>query len=131
MRILRVKINLNHLRRDIDSNYPRFRELFYRALVANLAAYNMLHGIILNTTVIEDSHFNQLLLYLANSGVSLQEVIGQIDSDIGKFMYADTSVYVEDFLRHHHNPKSLNLYSCELDETYHLVITNRQIPYAG
>ena len=73
MRTHQLKINFNNLKHDIEKDYFKFRDIFYRCLVANLAIFHTTKQPLLHNTILEDAHNNQLLHYLINKQA---EIVG-------------------------------------------------------
>jgi hypothetical protein len=127
MRSLTLKININHLRGDIDRDYFKFKDSFYKCLIVNLCIYNTFHGNILASSIIEDSHYNQYLLYLANRQSTMEELIAEIDPVHATTIFLDSNIYLEEFINTKHDANVMNLYSLTIDDTYNIVITNKQL----
>lgn len=127
MRTFQLKINFNNLSRDIEKDYFKHKDIFYRCLIVNLCTYNLLHSPILHNTIIEDSHYNQYLLHLVNRGGVVEDMIREIDTLHHMSLFLDTNVYLEEFIQLKHNPKTLNLYHLTIDDGYNAVITNKHL----
>lgn len=127
MRTQVLKINVVNLKHEIERDYFRFKELFYRCLVVNLCVYNTFHQNVLQSTIIEDGHYNQFLLFLTQKACSIPEMIAEIDPVHAASTFLDTNLYLEEFINMKHDPSLMNLYSLTIDDTYHIVITNKQI----
>jgi hypothetical protein len=96
-------------------------------MIGNLCIYNQLYGTVLTTSLIEDSHYNQYLMYLANRQVTLEGIVAEIDSPYNLSVFLDTSIYFEEFIKYKHDPTKLNLYNLSIDDNYNIVVTNRQL----
>lgn len=130
MRTHQLKINFNNLKHDIERDYFKFRDIFYRCLVANLAIFHITKQPLLHNTVLEDAHHNQLLHYLINKQASCEEIIAQI-SDLNYIQsFLDTNVYIEEFILLRHVGNVINLYDMSIDDSYNVVITNKQLKTA-
>lgn len=127
MRTHVLKINVSNLKRDIENDYFRYKELFYRCLIVGLCVHNSFSRNVLHTTIIEDSHYNQFLMYLAQKVCSVQEMIAEIDPVHAATTFIDMNLYLDEFLHMKHDNELLNLYSLTIDDTYNIVITNKQI----
>lgn len=128
MRTLTLKINVNNLREQIQRDYFKYRDLFYRCLVVNLCSTGrMTPQDLLSSTIIEDSHYNQHLLYLANSNLALQDMIKDLDPSENANLFIDTNIYFFEFFNSRHDPHRVNVYSLTIDDAYNIVITNKQL----
>lgn len=127
MRTYVQRINISNLKRQIDEDYFRYKELFHRCLVVSLCIYNSFNRNVLHSTIIEDSHYNQFLMYLAQKTCTVPEMIAEIDAVHAATTFLDMNIYLEEFINHRHDNNVLNLYSLTIDDTYHIVITNKQI----
>ena len=127
MRTQVLKINVNNIRHEIERNYFHYKDLFYRCLIVNLCVYDTMSHKVLSSTIIEDSHYNQYLLYLAQRQASLQELINEIGPVHAVTTFLDTQLYVEEFLNMKHDDSMTNLYSLTIDDAYNIVITNKQL----
>lgn len=122
-----LRINVNNMRQEIEKDYFRYKDVFYKCLIVNLCIYNSFNNFVLSSTIIDDSHYNQYLLYLANKQASLSELIAEIDPIHAVNTFLDTQVYLEEFVNMKHDANLINLYSLSIDDTYHIVITNKQL----
>jgi len=127
MRTFTLKINVNNIHKEIEKDFFKYKDVFYKALIANLCVYNTFNGLVLGSTIIEDSHYNQFLLFLMNKNATVKEVIDEIGSKNDVLLFLDTNMYVEEFISTKHDPNVINLYSLTIDDTYHIVINNKQI----
>lgn len=127
MRTQVLKINVNNIRHEIEKDYFRYKDLFYRCLIVNLCVYNTFNHVILTSTIIEDSHYNQYLLYLAQKQATVNELVAEIDPVHAVSTFLDTQVYLEEFINMRHDANMVNLYSLTIDDTYNIVITNKQL----
>lgn len=127
MRTHVLKINMSNIGHQIEKNYFHYRDLFYRCLVVNLCVYDAMSHKVLSSTIIEDSHYNQYLLHLAQRQASLQELISEIDPTHAVTTFLDTQLYMEEFLNAKHDDTLSNLYSLTIDDMYNIVITNKQL----
>lgn len=127
MRTQVLKINVNNIRHEIEKDYFRYKDLFYRCLIVNLCIYNSMNNMILASTIIEDSHYNQYLLFLGQKQATLQEMIAEIDPVHAVSTFLDTQVYLEEFINLKHEHNLVNLYSLTIDDAYNIVITNKQL----
>jgi hypothetical protein len=78
MRTETLKVNVNNIKREINSQYFKYRDMFYRMLVANICVYNYMNYNVLQNTIFEDSSYNQYFLYVANKRLSLEEILSEL-----------------------------------------------------
>ncbi len=127
MRTFQLKINFNHIGGEIEKDYFKYRDLFYRCLVVNIHFYHLFHGSILGNTIMEDSHYNQYMLHLTSKGGDIQSMIKDIDITHNHSLFLDTQIYIEEFIKLKHDPNKINLYQLTIDDTYNIVITNKHL----
>lgn len=128
MRTFVLKINVNNLRREIDNNYFKFRDIFYKCLIVNLCIYHNLRTPILLNSVIEDSNYNQyLILMSAKQQFHLKEAVLEIDPAHNVNILLDMNLYLEEFINIKHTYTCLNVYSLTIDDDYQVVITLKHI----
>jgi len=127
MKTFTLRINVNNLRDEIEKDFFKFKDIFYKALIANLYAYDMFNSRILPNTIIEDSYYNQYLLFIISKNTTLREVINEIGFPYNTSIFLDMNLYIEEFINIKHNKNTLNLYSLTIDDTYHIVINNKQL----
>ena len=122
-----LRINANNLRKEIHHDFFKYRDIFYKCLVANLAVYNQMYANVLSTTILEDAAYNQYLLSLVNRQASLEEILKDIDSPYIMSIFLDTQVNFEDFIRSYHSGKKLNVYQLTIDDQCHIYVTNKHL----
>lgn len=127
MRTQVLKFNVNNIRQQIEQDYFRYKDLFYRCLIVNLCIYNTFNNQILASTIIEDSHYNQYLMYLAQKQASIPELISEIDPVHAASTFLDAQIYLEDFIDIKHDNALTNLYSLTIDDSFNVVVTNKQL----
>ena len=96
MRTFQLKINFNHIGGEIEKDYFKYRDLFYRCLVVNIHFYHLFHGSILGNTIMEDSHYNQYMLHLTSKGSDIQSMIKDIDITHNHSLFLDPQIYIEE-----------------------------------
>ena len=127
MRTHQLKINVNNIKRDINAQYFRFRDMFYRMLVTNICIYNYMNYGLLQNTIIEESSYNQYFLYLANKQLSLEEILIELNIANELPLYMDVSLYIEEFLQQKHSNNHINVYSLTISDDGYLIISNKQL----
>ena len=128
MRTYVLKINVNNIHSEIQRDYFKYRDIFYKCLIVNLCICSKLTIENLHqSSIIEDSHYNQYLIYLINSNMTLEDLIKEIDPVYNVSIFTDTHIYLEEFINMKHNQSLLNVYSLTIDDAYNIVITNKQL----
>lgn len=122
-----LKINANNLHRQIHEDYFKYRDIFYRCLVGNLALHQQLYTDVLSSSVMEDAMYNQYLLSLINTNITVESILRDIDSPHNLSIFLDTSTYFEEFILYYHNSKFLNVYQLTIDDTCNIVVTNKHL----
>ncbi len=127
MRTETLKVNVNNIKREINSQYFKYRDMFYRMLVANICVYNYMNYNVLQNTIFEDSSYNQYFLYVANKRLSLEEILSELNIIHELPLYMDVSLYIEEFIQQKHSNKHINVYSLTISDEGHLVISNKKL----
>ncbi len=122
-----VKINLNNIKKNINNNYFRYRDMFYRMLVTNICVYNCINYGMLQNTIIEESHYSQYFLNIANKQLSLEEILSELNIINELPLYMDISLYIEEFLQQKHMNNCINVYSLTISDDGYLIITNKKL----
>lgn len=124
-----LKINANNLRNEIKKDYFKYRDIFFKCLIGNLCVHNQLYKSVLSSTIIEDSHYNQYLMYLISRNPTLKEIVAEIDTPFNISVFLDTSVYLEEFIQTKHDSTKLNVYQLTIDDNFNVVITVKLLNY--
>ena len=127
MRTDSLKVNVNNIKREINSQYFKYRDMFYRMLVANICVYNYMNYNVLQNTIFEDSSYNQYFLYVANKRLSLEEILSELNIIHELPLYMDVSLYIEEFIQQKHSNKHINVYSLTISDEGHLVVSNKKL----
>ena len=127
MRTDSLKVNVNNIKREMNSQYFKYRDMFYRMLVANICIYNYMNYDALRNTIFEDSSYNQFFLYIANKRLSLEEILSELNIIHELPLYMDVSLYIEEFIQQKHSNKHINVYSLTISDEGHLVVSNKKL----
>ena len=127
MRTETLKVNVNNIKREINSQYFKYRDMFYRMLVANICVYNYMNYNVLQNTIFEDSSYNQYFLYVANKRLSLEEILSELNIIHELPLYMDVSLYIEEFIQQKHSNNHINVYSLTISDEGYLVIYNKRL----
>lgn len=127
MRTFHLKVNINNIKHNIDDHYFKYRDIFYRILVTNICVYNYINYGLLQNTIIEESHYNQVFLNLANKWLSLKEILQELNIETELPLYMDISLYIEEFLQQKHSNNYINIYSVSISDNGYLIISNKQL----
>lgn len=122
-----LKINMANIRKDIEKDYFKYKDIFFKCLLTNLYVYSAMYRNILPSTVIEDSHYNQHLMYLVSSNMSVEEAIQDVINTFNIEVFLDTNVYFEEFIQMKHDEAKINVYQLTIDDYSNIVVTNKQI----
>lgn len=124
-----LRVNVINLKREIQKDYFKYKDIFYKCLIGNLCIYNQTHGLVLHNTIIDDGHYNQYLAYNINKQSTIEDILKDMDTPFNMYIFLDLQVYFEDFIRVKHNKAKLNIYHLTVDDGYNLVISNKTINY--
>lgn len=127
MRTDSLKVNVNNIKREMNSQYFKYRDMFYRMLVANICIYNYMNYDALRNTIFEDSSYNQFFLYIANKRLSLEEILTELNIIQELPLYMDISLYIEEFIQQKHSNNHINVYSLTISDEGYLVIYNKRL----
>lgn len=127
MRTDSLKVNVNNIKREMNSQYFKYRDMFYRMLVANICIYNYMNYDALRNTIFEDSSYNQFFLYIANKRLSLEEILTELNIIQELPLYMDVSLYIEEFIQQKHSNNHINVYSLTISDDGYLVIYNKRL----
>lgn len=127
MRTDSLKVNVNNIKREMNSQYFKYRDMFYRMLVANICIYNYMNYDALRNTIFEDSSYNQFFLYIANKRLSLEEILTELNIIQELPLYMDVSLYIEEFIQQKHSNNYVNVYSLTISDEGYLVIYNKRL----
>lgn len=122
-----VRINLNNIKKHINKQYFKYRDIFYRILLINLCINREFNNTTLSNTIIEDAGYNQYFLYLINKQLSLKELLSELNIENELPLYIDLSLYIDEFIKLKHYNEYLNIYSVTITDDGHLVIYNKKI----
>lgn len=127
MRIVLLKINVNDVFKEIEEEYFKYRDTFYKCLIVNLIVFNSTKSLILHNVIIEDNYYNEYLKSLVARNLNLEQLIAEIDPIFAMSIFLDSNLYIEEFIQSKHDNNAKNLYSLTIDDGYNIVITNKQL----
>jgi hypothetical protein len=116
-----LKINIAHLP-SVESNYFKYRDIFYRVLIVGLITYSRLSKNILENTIIGDTGYNELLIKLNKESSSIKDMFDFIAVKMFEEIYIDLSVYTDVFFERKHEEDKINIYDIEIVDKSHMVI---------
>ena len=126
-----LRINVNNLKAEIENNYFKYKDIFYKCLVVNLCMYNIVKENILPNVIMEDGQYNQYLVYLAGKNLPLDELIAEIDLVQYMPIFLDMAIYLDEFIDMRYNPYSYNLFSLTIDDSGHVSVFNKNVKKQG
>lgn len=127
MRTHVLKVNVNNLKREINNNYFKYKDIFYKCLVVNLCLYNMTKYDILENVIIEDSTYQQYLSYLINKRCTLPELLQEIALETHTHIFLDLTIYIDEFIDMKYNSDKFNLFSLTIDDNGYINVFNKTI----
>lgn len=122
-----IKINQANLKNEIETNYFYWLDVFHRCFAVSLVLHSNSKNPILETTLLENSHYNQLLHDIDFRYKKGYNVVEDINSKNNIAVFLDLQVYLEEFLTMKHNSTGSNIYNLTIDHEYNLVITHKQL----
>lgn len=120
-------INLSNLKSQIDNDYFKYRDMFYRCMIVNLGLYNLTKEEIRCTTIIEDSHYHQTFFTMLEGSPSIEHLLRDVESSEYTMLLVDMNLYLDSFIEKNHNHNVMNIYSLSIEDNFHVRISNKQI----
>lgn len=127
MRTQVLKVNVNNLKKEINNNYFKYKDIFYKCLVVNLCLYSMTKRDITENVIIEDSVYQQYLSYLINKKCNLPELLQEIALESHISIFLDLSIYIDEFIDMKYNPLKFNLFSLTIDDNGYINVSNKTL----
>lgn len=127
MKTYELKINASNLKKEIEKDYFKYKDIYYKCLIGNLCLYNTLYGEVLSNTIIGESHYNQYLLNLINRPITLESILTEIDSPHNITIFLDTNIYIQEFITMKHQKNKLNVYSLDIDDLHRVTVLNKTL----
>lgn len=122
-----LKINVNNLKSEIESNYFKYRDIFYKCLIVNICLHALYIRFIGYETLFEEGHYNNYFQFHINRSYTLESLLNDMDILNHRQLFLDMNLYVSEFIELRHRPKMFNIYSLTIDDHYHIVISNKTI----
>jgi hypothetical protein len=127
MKTYELKINASNLKNEIERDYFKYKDIFYKCLIGNLCLYNTLYGEVLSNTIIGESHHNQYLLSLINRPVTLASILQEIDTPHNLTIFLDTNLYIQEFITTKHQKNKINVYTVDIDDMHRVIVLNKTL----
>lgn len=127
MRTQVLKVNVNNLKKEINNNYFKYKDIFYKCLVVNLCLYSMTKRDITENVIIDDSVYQQYLSYLINKKCNLPELLQEIALESHISIFLDLSIYIDEFIDMKYNPLKFNLFSLTIDDNGYINVSNKTL----
>jgi len=127
MKTYQLKINMANLKKEVERDYFKYKDIFYKCLIGNINLFNILHFKNPTISILDDSHYNQFYLYSITNGVTIEKILQDIDSPYNVSIFLDTNMYYEEFIRLRHSDKHINLYSLHIDDLCNVIVTNKHL----
>jgi len=128
MKTFQLKINMANLKNEIDKDYFKYKDIFYKCLIGNLTLSNIHVKEVTGTAILDDSYYNQYFLYAAANNITVKRILEEIASPYNISIFLDTNMYYEEFIRSRHSDKHINLYSIQIDDLYNVLVTIKWLP---
>lgn len=130
MRTYTLKINVNHLKKDIEKDYFKYRQMFFKALVVSVCINSVLYKDLVPFTVIEDEVYNQYFLQLASRAITEIDLLTELNTKEQLAIYFDILPYVEEFFNKHIDTQSyiaLNVLNIRINDDGWIEISSKRI----
>lgn len=128
MRQSNVKVNLNHIKREVLTDYFKYRDAFYKCFIINLVLYGQTVRPILPNSLIEDTGYHQLFVDITSGLIPIDRVLNDIAIPNAGHMLADLNIYTSNLFDHHHKDNQLNVYRMHFKPDGHLILENFHLP---
>lgn len=115
-----LRINCNHLKKEINKDYMGIRNHLYLCVLASICVYNSTR-VMVSGLVVEDGYYQKALEH-ALSTDSIQEAITLLGVVSPPQMFLEIHELVEEFLALKFNPMKTSYLSVAIDSGYHLVV---------
>ena len=130
MRTHALKINLNHLKKEIEKDYFKYRQMFFKMLVVSTCIHSTLYKNIIPFIVIEDEVYNQYLYQLVSRAVTENDLLAEIGSREQLSVYFDMLPYIEEFFDKYvetNNYAVLNVLNLKINDDGWIEISSKKI----
>ncbi len=127
MRTVTLKINYAVLKEQIEEDYFKTLDLFYKAFIVSLCLYDRNVKPVVFNSFIENGNYHRFMTEVCDARDRGEDIINLIDPVNNAHIFLDMSVYTEEFFTKRHNDKKANIYSLTIDDHYNAVITNKQV----
>ena len=125
MQTLAVKVNLNNLKKFIQSDYLRYRDILYRILISHIYIYNYTIKQISSNIIFEEQPYQELLSSLLMSGTDIRNVLDKMNIEHYSPLYIDVSLYIDEFLSYCYKEQGKNIVSLRLTDDGYVVVENK------
>lgn len=122
-----IKINQRHIKDELNENYFYWLDVFHRCLAVSLVLHSNTKENILDSTILENAYYNQLLVDINKRFQNGSNIIEDINSKTALATFLDIQVYLEEFLETKHNKTGSNIYNLTIDHEHNVVITNKKL----
>lgn len=122
-----LRINCNNLKKEVISDYFKYRDIFYRCLIVNICLFITTNRSLCNTIVIEDSYYNKYLEDLYKKQLNTSQMLEAADLSKHVDIFLDLNVYLEEFVRNKHDSSKLNIFNLTIDDNGYVAISNKKV----
>lgn len=120
-----LRVNCNHLRKEIDKDYMAIRNHLYLCVLASLCVFNS-NDRKLPYLIVEDSYYHTSLEH-ALCADSVQSAIAALGVVAPPQQFLEIHDHVEEFFRMKIADNRRNYLSVTIDSGYHLVVSLKLI----
>ena len=123
MQSFQLKVNISNLRKEIAKDYFRYLDIFHKCLAGSLYLSHLENNSTSQTVSFENAIYNTYFTSLVNSNVSIEQFLKSLNTEHAVFIFLDTQIYLEQFIKHRHVCSKLNIYNLTITSDFELLIT--------
>lgn len=122
-----IKINQRHGKKLIEENYFHYLDIFSKCLCVSLIYFSTEEDPVLESTIMENSHYNSVLLDMTHRHKSGHNILKDIGFDTSLNIFLDLQLYLEMFVKEKHNKALTNIYCLTINEDFEVVVVIKQL----
>ena len=122
-----LKINMNHLKDSILSEYFKYRDAFFKVTATSLYIYSSIYRNIIPHVLIEEATYHDYLKLLVLNRFTVEDLLTELNRNNQLKIYMNIMPYLEDFYTIYVIPEYLNVINLRINDDFYLEITNRRL----
>lgn len=126
MKSFKLRVNISHLKDNIENNYFLYKDIFYRILIFNVIEFSRTQIRVTNNFLIDDISYNGLYISLYETNSHLIDVMSKLNDVKDLNIMLDLNEYILEFLNKKYDNRAMNIVNLEISTPNELVITMKQ-----